>query len=110
VPKPDTATDDKTEKETAMISLLKKTIAAVAVTAAMTSIALAGSTTATVKAVNTEDGKVTLKHGPIADLGMPAMTMVFSVDPAKAKKLKVGATVRVTIVQKNGRLILQSIN
>ena len=36
-----------------------------------------------VRRVDREQGKVTLKHGPIANLDMPAMTMVFKVADAK---------------------------
>ncbi|MEO8158432.1 MAG: copper-binding protein, partial [Betaproteobacteria bacterium] len=36
-----------------------------------------------VKKVDKDTGKVTIKHGPLENLGMPAMTMVFRVkDPA----------------------------
>ena len=40
-------------------------------------------------------GKVTLKHGPIENLGMPGMTMVFrATNPALLDKLKAGDKVR----------------
>lgn len=40
-------------------------------------------------------GKVTLKHGPIENIGMPAMTMTFSVkDPAQLKGVKAGDAIR----------------
>jgi Cu/Ag efflux protein CusF len=39
--------------------------------------------------------KITIKHGPLADLDMPAMTMVFQVkDPTMLDKLKAGDKVR----------------
>ena len=39
--------------------------------------------------------KITLKHGPIANLDMPAMTMVFQVaDPAMLDHLKAGDKVK----------------
>lgn len=48
-------------------------------------------TAATVKKVDLAAGKVTLAHGPLKNLGMPAMTMVFKVsDPAVLGKLKAG--------------------
>ena len=47
-----------------------------------------------VKGLDKREGKVTLKHGEIANLGMPPMTMVFKArDPAALEKLKVGDTV-----------------
>lgn len=52
-------------------------------------------TEAEVRKVDKEAGKVTLKHGAIANLEMPPMTMVFRVkDPAMLDKLKAGDKVR----------------
>lgn len=48
-----------------------------------------------VKKVDREAGKLTLKHGPITNLGMPAMTMVFRVkDPAMLNSVKKGDKIR----------------
>ena len=48
-----------------------------------------------VKKIDESAGKITLKHGPIKNLDMDAMTMVLRVkDPAMLKKLKVGDKVR----------------
>ena len=44
-----------------------------------------------VRKVDKDAGKVTIKHGPLANLGMPAMTMVFQVkDPAMLDQVKAG--------------------
>ena len=44
-----------------------------------------------VRKVDKETGKVTIKHGPLVNLDMPAMTMVFRVkDPAMLDQLKAG--------------------
>lgn len=44
-----------------------------------------------VKKIDKDAGKITLKHGPIPNLEMPAMTMVFRTkDPSALEKLKVG--------------------
>ena len=52
-------------------------------------------THAEVRKVDKDAGKVTLKHGPIANLDMPAMTMVFRVkDPAMLDQVKAGDKVR----------------
>lgn len=40
-------------------------------------------TAATVKKVDAKGGKLTLAHGPLKNLGMPPMTMVFKVGDAK---------------------------
>lgn len=48
-----------------------------------------------VKKVDRSAGKVTIKHGPLAALDMPAMTMVFRVkDAAMLDQVKVGDSIR----------------
>lgn len=57
--------------------------------------ALAGYADAEVRKVDKEAGKLTLKHGPIANLEMPPMTMVFRVkEAAMLDKVKTGDKVR----------------
>ena len=41
--------------------------------------------------------KITIKHGPLANLGMPPMTMAFRVsDPAMLDQVKAGEKIRFT--------------
>lgn len=48
-----------------------------------------------VRKVDKEQRKITLKHGPIANLDMPPMTMVFrAADPAMVDRVKAGDKVR----------------
>lgn len=48
-----------------------------------------------VKKVDKAAGKVTIKHGPLTSLDMPAMTMVFRVkDPAMLDQVKTGDNIR----------------
>ena len=48
-----------------------------------------------VKKIDEAAGKITLKHGPIKNLDMDAMTMVLRVnDPAMLKKVKIGDKVK----------------
>ena len=48
-----------------------------------------------VRKVDKAAGKVTIKHGPLAALDMPPMTMVFRVkDPAMLDNLKQGDAIR----------------
>lgn len=50
---------------------------------------------AEVRKVDTAQGKVTLRHGAIANLDMPPMTMVFTAkDPKMLEQVKVGDRVR----------------
>jgi Cu/Ag efflux protein CusF len=52
-------------------------------------------TDGTVKKVNKAAGKITLAHGPIENIGMGAMTMMFKVkDPAMLDGVKPGDKVR----------------
>jgi Cu(I)/Ag(I) efflux system periplasmic protein CusF len=58
-----------------------------------------------VRKVDTQQGKVTLKHGPLANLDMPAMTMVFRVaEPKMLDGLKEGDKVRFTAERVNGAI------
>lgn len=56
-----------------------------------------------VRKIDKAQGKVTLKHGPIQNLDMPPMTMVFRVSDGKLLEgLKEGDKVRFTAEQVNG--------
>lgn len=69
--------------------------AAVAVPASATSHTRPAMTDAEVRKVDKDAGKLTLKHEPIANLDMPAMTMVFRVkDAAMLDQVKAGDKVR----------------
>ncbi|MBT9589986.1 MAG: copper-binding protein [Thiobacillus sp.] len=58
-----------------------------------------------VKKVDKAQGKITLKHGPLENLGMPGMTMVFRVQEAgMLDQFKPGDTVRFRAEKKNGAL------
>lgn len=58
-----------------------------------------------VRKVDRELGKITLRHGPITNLGMPGMTMVFRVaDPALLGDLKEGDRVRFLADRVNGAI------
>ena len=51
-----------------------------------------------IESINTSEGKVKLKHGPIPKFDMPGMTMTFRVqDPKLLSQIKVGEEVGVTI-------------
>lgn len=58
-----------------------------------------------IRKVDTAAGKVTIKHGPLENLGMPAMTMVFRVkDAAMLDQVKPGDHVRFLAEQVGGAL------
>ncbi len=63
-----------------------------------------------VRKIDVDARKITIKHGEIKNLGMPAMTMVFvAKDPAMLEKVKVGDSVRFTADRVNGAITLTSI-
>ncbi|MFZ5511043.1 MAG: copper-binding protein [Pseudomonadota bacterium] len=56
-----------------------------------------------VKKVDKEAGKLTIKHGPLANLDMPPMTMVFRVkEPAMLDQLKEGDKIKFTAEKVSG--------
>ncbi|CAN7774288.1 copper-binding protein [Cupriavidus necator] len=58
---------------------------------------------AEIKKIDAKAGKVTLKHGPIENLGMSAMTMAFPVkDRASLKNFKAGDSVLATFDKIDG--------
>ncbi|MEP9370043.1 copper-binding protein [Xanthobacter sp. VNH20] len=60
--------------------------------------------------IDQAQNKVTLKHGPIKNLDMDGMTMVFAVaEPAQLKSLKVGDKVKFEADRVNGRLTVTKI-
>lgn len=63
-----------------------------------------------VRKVDVDTKKITLKHGEIKNLEMPAMTMVFQVkDPAMLDKVKPGDKVRFRAEKMNGALTVTDI-
>lgn len=55
-------------------------------------------------------GKLTIRHGEIANLAMAPMTMVFAVqDPAQAAALQPGDKVRFRVERLNGALVITHI-
>lgn len=58
-----------------------------------------------VKKVDKGTGKITIKHGPLAKLDMPAMTMVFRVaDPKMLDQVKPGDKIKFEADKVNGAL------
>lgn len=61
----------------------------------------------TVKKLDKAKGRITLAHGPLLNLDMPAMTMSFALaKPAMIGRLKEGDKVRFLAEDKNGDLII----
>ncbi len=63
-----------------------------------------------VRKVDTDNKKITIKHGEIKNLDMPSMTMVFQVkDAALLGKAKVGEKIRFTAEKSNGAIVVTDI-
>ncbi|HEV8314411.1 MAG TPA: copper-binding protein [Burkholderiaceae bacterium] len=63
-----------------------------------------------VRKVDLQTKKITLKHGEIKNLEMPAMTMVFQVkDPAMLDKVKAGDKVRFHAERVSGAIVVTEI-
>jgi Cu(I)/Ag(I) efflux system protein CusF len=63
-----------------------------------------------VRKVDKDNKKITLKHGPIKNLDMPPMTMVFQVsDPSLLDKVKAGDKVRFAASNDGGKLTVTQI-
>lgn len=63
-----------------------------------------------VKRIDPEAGKVTLKHGEIKSIDMPAMQMAYRVaDPAWLKTLQVGDKVKFDAAKVNGQFTITAI-
>lgn len=76
--------------------------------AAMSGTAAVGDMTeAEVRKVDKDAKKITLKHGPIKNLDMPGMTMVFQVkDAALLDKFAVGDKILFTAEQQQGAYVV----
>ena len=67
--------------------------------------AVAQQVNGTVKKVDEAQGKLTIDHGPIKNLDMDAMSMVFRAgDPAMLKGLKAGDKIKFDADRVNGQI------
>ena len=77
---------------------------------AAASAAAAPTSDGEVRKIDKEQGKVTLKHGPITNLDMPGMTMVFTVaNPKLLGTIKQGDKVKFAADKVNGVLTVTAI-
>lgn len=70
----------------------------------------AAMTEGEIRKIDKEQGKLTVRHGPIRNLDMPGMTMVFGVkDRSLLDNIKIGDKVRFTAVKESGKLLITDI-
>lgn len=63
-----------------------------------------------VRKLDVANGKITIKHGPIAHMDMPGMTMAFTVgDKALLGKVKVGDKIRFSVRHEGGKMLVTDI-
>ena len=63
-----------------------------------------------VRKVDKDNKKLTIKHGPLKNLDMPAMTMVFTVkEDSMLQSLDVGTKVRFLAEKQNGQIVITRI-
>ncbi len=82
----------------------------VTIPAADTTVVAQPQSAGEIKKVDKEAGKITVKHGPLVNLDMPAMTMVFKVkDPAMLEQVKAGDKVKFTVEKINGAFTITAL-
>ena len=70
----------------------------------------ASMTEGEVKKVDLEAGKVTIKHGPIKNMDMPGMTMVFTAkDTGLLANVKPGDKIQFMVVNEGGKMVVTEI-
>ena len=63
-----------------------------------------------IKKVDRENGKLTIKHGELKNLGMPPMTMVFqAADKSLLDQVRPGDKIRFIAAKQNGKLTVTHI-
>ncbi len=88
----------------------KATLAACLLATSLGAGALAQSVDGQVTKIDEAQQKITLRHGPIKNLDMTNMTMVFRVqDPAMLKKVKVGDRVKFEADRVDGQITVTRI-
>jgi Cu(I)/Ag(I) efflux system protein CusF len=93
------------------LSTLTRRLGVLAAGLSMALAAQAQSVEGEVKKIDLDAGKVTLKHGEIKNLDMPAMQMAFRVsDPAWLKRLQVGDKVSFSADKVNGQFTVTAID
>jgi Cu/Ag efflux protein CusF len=92
------------------MNILKTVALATLALAASLSFAAAETyTKGTIKKLDANAGKVTIIHEELADLGMPAMTMVFRADEEMIAQLAEGKEIEFLADRVNGKLTVTAL-
>ncbi len=97
--------------KTLRIALISVVLAVASATALATShVPSASMTDGEIRKVDKDTKKLTIKHGPIQNLEMPAMTMVFQVkDSQVLDQVKTGDKVKFTVEKASGAYVVTHI-
>jgi Cu(I)/Ag(I) efflux system periplasmic protein CusF len=96
-----------------VLAILVSAVFAVAALTSVNSIAQGQPrdiTNGEIRKVDKDAGKVTIKHGEILNLGMPAMTMVYQVkEKTMLDKVQAGDKIKFKVISENGTLVVTEI-
>jgi len=98
-----------------MAYLRRKLLCAIAAGAVIAGAALpasaaqSASASGEVRRVDASAGRVTIKHGAISGLDLPAMTLVYQADPGLLSAIKPGDKVNFTATRDNDKYIVTEI-
>ena len=76
---------------------------------ALAQAAQSGSASGEVRRVDAASGRVTIKHGPISALDLPAMTLVYQAAPGLLATIKPGDKVNFTATRENENYVVTQI-
>lgn len=63
-----------------------------------------------VRRVDVAQGKITIKHGEIGELGLPAMTLVYTIEPSLLAGIGPGDKVTFTASREGGQYVISKIS
>ncbi|MEI2415812.1 copper-binding protein [Orrella sp. JC864] len=72
--------------------------------------AASASASGEVRRVDAAGGRITIKHGEIKALDLPAMTLVYQADPALLAKVKPGDQIRFTAARQGTSYVVTEIH
>jgi Cu/Ag efflux protein CusF len=92
--------------------LIQAVAAGIVLSSAYSAAALAQQAEASgeVRRIDATAGKITIKHGAISQLQLPAMTLVYKIDPALLAGIQPGDKVKFTATRENGNYVVIKIS
>lgn len=86
--------------------------AALAVTACYSAPVFAqeGSGSGEIRRIDPQAGKITIKHGPISELELPAITLVYQIDVALLTGLQPGDKIKFKARRVNGQYVVVEVS